>query len=238
MTEKKRTSPWVWVGVGCLVPILLIVMVVVGIGTWGFFQVRDLQETMEDPVRRNAAAATTLGVESLPDGYHAMMALNAPFGIMRTAMITDRAPDEDGDLNRFGEHGFVYFDMPGSESRTGRLRDFVAGEGDEPDFFSDNPIRLNAREFIGRGIIEEGGRTLRWVTYRGEVGGSGQRDYGEGLGAMVMFDCAGTERIRLGIWFGPDPSPDTAVADADFTNTVADPEALQRFVSPFRVCGN
>lgn len=234
---ERKTSPWVWVGVGCLVPILLIVAVIVAIGAWGFFQVRQLQETMENPVARNAAAARTLGTDALPEGYHAMMSISAPFGIMSTAMITDREPDDDGDLNRFGRHGFVYFDTPGMGERSQRLRDYLAGEGDEPEFFSDNPIRLNAREFIARGAIEETGRTLRWVTYRGEVGGSMQRDYDEGLGAMVMFDCQNSDRVRMGIWFGPDPSPETPADQADFTGSVADPDAIQRFVQPFRVCG-
>jgi hypothetical protein len=237
VAERTRISPWVWVGVGCLVPVLLIVAVVVGFGAWGYFQLRELQETMENPVARNEAAARTLGTDALPDGYHAMMSMAAPFGIMSTTMITDREPDADGDLDRFGEHGFVYFDTTGMGQRSQRLRDYVAGEGDEPEFFSQNPIRLNAREVIARGAIEEAGRTLRWVTYRGEVGGGLQRNYDRGLGALVMFDCQNSDRVRMGIWFGPDPSPETPPDETAYTGTVADPGAMQRFVAPFRVCG-
>lgn len=236
MSEAKRTSPWVWVAVGCLVPLLLLIVIVVGIGTWGFFQVRDLQRTMENPVTRNASAAETLGAERLPDGYHGMIALSVPFGIMSTAMITDREPDADGSLRGFGEHGFVYFDTPGSGNRIQRLREFFDGEGDEPEFFSQNPIRVRRRELIARGVVEETGRQLRWATYRGEVGGADDQEFGPRLSAMVMFDCAAEDRVRMGIWFGPDPAPDTPTAEVDPTGTVADPEEIQRFVAPFRVC--
>jgi hypothetical protein len=74
------------------------------------------------------------------------------------------------------------------------------------------------------------------VTYRGEVGGRMQRDYEHGLGALVMIDCQNSDRVRLGNWFGPDPAPDMPPGEADFTGTVADPNAIQRFVAPFRVC--
>jgi len=86
-------------------------------------------------------------------------------------------------------------------------------------------------------VIEETGRNRRWATYRGEMGGMGDQNYGDGLTAMVMFDCAAGDRLRMGIWFGPDPAPDVPVAEADLTGTVADPAAMQRFVSSFRVCG-
>ena len=79
----------------------------------------------------------------------------------------------------------------------------------DPAVLDQTSIRINARELINRGIIEEAGRTLRYVSYRGEVRAGERSDFGEGLNSMVMFDCPGAERVRMGIWFGPDPAPGT-----------------------------
>lgn len=46
----------------------------------------------------------------------------------------------------------------------------------------------------------------------------------------------GAERVRMGIWFGPDPVPDTPVDEADFSGTVADETEIQRFMSGFDLC--
>jgi hypothetical protein len=237
MAEKKRTSPWVYVGVGCLVAVLAIVAVIVAIGAWGFTQVRQMQRTMEDPVTRTAAAVETLGGTALPEGYHAMVALSVPFGVMETTMLTDREPDADGRLRRFGEHGFVYFETMSVRDQAQKMRDFFAGTSDNPDeIFGDTSIRVNDREFIARGTIDAATGTLRWATYRGQVAVQNQRDVAGGLTAMVMFECAGAERLRMGIWFGPDQNPDTPVDQADFTGTVADPAEIQRFMANFNVC--
>jgi hypothetical protein len=237
MAEKKRTSPWVYVGVGCLVAVLAIVAVIVAIGAWGFTQVRQMQRTMEDPVTRTAAAVVTLGATALPEGYHAMVALSVPFGVMETTMLTDREPDADGRLRRFGEHGFVYFVTMSVRDQAQKMRDFFAGTSDNPDeIFGDTSIRVNDREFIARGTIDAATGTLRWATYRGQVAVQNQRDVAGGLTAMVMFECAGAERLRMGIWFGPDQNPDTPVDQADFTGTVADPAEIQRFMANFNVC--
>ncbi len=92
------------------------------------------------------------------------------------------------------------------------------------------------REFVGRGTIEEEVRTLRWVAYRGEIRDRNQGNFGEGLNAMIMVECPAAERVRMGIWFGPDPSPDTPADEADFSGTVADETEIQRFMSGFDVC--
>jgi len=236
MEERKGTSPWVFIGVGCLVSVLLIVAVIVAIGAWGFSQVRQLQRNMEDPVARAEAAAETLGAEELPEGYYAMMALSIPFGLVETAMITDREPDEDGNLRRFGEHGFIYFSTVAMGDQEQEMRDFFAGDSSDADFFDQTSIRVDAREFIARGIFEEDARTLRWLAYRGEVQARDRQEFGEGLNSMVMFECPGSDRMRMGIWFGPDPDPDTPADEADFTGTVADPDEIQRFVGHFDVC--
>jgi hypothetical protein len=128
MAEKKRTSPWVYVGVGCLVAVLAIVAVIVAIGAWGFTQVRQMQRTMEDPVTRTAAAVETLGATALPEGYHAMVALSVPFGVMETTMLTDREPDADGPA-RIPLYRLVHVQLEVTEDRNGEAVPTALREG-------------------------------------------------------------------------------------------------------------
>lgn len=233
--ESKRTSPWVFIGLGCLLAVFLFVAVIIAIFAWGFSQVREMTQTMEDPAARAEAAAAMLGTDELPEGYNAMVSFSVPF-LVDTAMLTDREPDADGSLRRFGEHGFLYFKTLSTGSQEQELRDFFAGEVDDAQMLDQTRIRINSRELIDRGVIEETGRTLRYVSYRGEVRMGDRSDFGEGLNSIVMFECPQAERVRMGIWFGPDPAPDTPADELDATGTVADPQEIERFMSHFDVC--
>lgn len=235
MEEKRSTSPWVFIGVGCLLAVFLVVAVIVAIGAWGFSQVRQLQRTIEDPEARAELAQDMLAADKLPDGYNAMVALSIPF-LMETVIITDAEPDENGRIGRFGESGFIYLKTLSVGDQEQELRDFFEGKTDESQILEQTSIRVDAREFVGRGTIEEDNRTLRWVAYRGEIDNRSRQDFGEALNAMIMVECPGAERVRMGIWFGPDPDPDTPADEADFTGTVADEAEIQRFMSNFDVC--
>jgi hypothetical protein len=232
--ERKGTSPWIYIGVGCLVAVLLVFAVIFAIGWWGFSQVREWQRTLEDPQARTELASEMLAAEQIPPGYHAVMAMSIPF-LMETVVLSDRPPDEDGDIQGFGERGFIYFKTLSVGQQEQELRDFFEGNADDPQVLDQTSIRIDAREMIGRGTIEEAERTLRWVSYRGEIRG-GNADFGEGLNTMVMFECPAAERLRMGIWFGPDPDPDAPLDATQLAGTVADPAEIQRFMGHFDVC--
>ncbi len=235
MEEKRGTSPWIFVGAGCLLAVLLVVAAIVAIGAWGVSQVREMQRTMEDPRARTDSALEMLAADELPEGYNPMIAISIPF-LMETVVLTDAEPDDDGRIERFGERGFIYVKTLSVGEQEQELRDFFAGETNESQILDQTSIRVDAREFVGRGVIEEDSRTLRWVAYRGEIGDRDRGDLGDGLNTMVMFECPGAERVRMGIWFAPDPDPDTPADEADFTATVADESEIRRFMSHFDVC--
>ncbi len=233
--EEKRTSPWVYVGVGCLLAVFGLVAMVVAIGAWGFSQIRELERTMEDPVARTELAIEFLATDELPEGYNAVAAISIPF-LMETVVLSDKEPGEDNQIRGFGERGFIYFKMLSVGEQEQELRDFFEGRTDNSQLLRQSSgFTVDTGELIERGVIEEETRTLRWAAYRGEIDG-GSSELGEGLTTMVMFECPGAERLRMGVWFGPDPSPDMPIGEADFSGSVADPAAIQSFLAPFDVC--
>jgi hypothetical protein len=233
--EERKTSPWVFVGVGCVLAVFLLIFAIGGLAFWGFRQVRQFQETMENPVARTERAQELLAAEQIPAGYHAVVALSIPF-LMETVVLSDRAPDESGQIEGFEERGFIYFKTLAMGEQEQELRDFFAGRTEDSQILDQSSVRVNAEEVVGRGLLEETGRTLHWVSYRGEINARGSRESAEGLSTMVMFECPGAERVRMGIWFGPDPDPEAAPGDADFTGSVADDVEIQRFMRNFDVC--
>ena len=55
---------------------------------------------------------------------------------------------------------------------------------------------------------------------------------------MMLFGCPRRDsRLRVGIWFGPDPDPAKPASETDFTGTNADPEEIRKFAEHFRFCG-
>ncbi len=235
MAEKKGTSPWVFIGVGCLLAVVIFVGVIVAIGAWGFSQVRELTRTLEDPAARTELAEEMLAADELPEGYNAVVALSIPF-LMETVVLTDLEPDEDGRIEGFGERGFIYLKTLSVGEQEQELRDFFEGATDHSEILDQTSIRVDAREFVGRGVVDEAARTLRWVSYRGEIGDRTRNSFGEGLNTMIMIECPGAERVRMGIWFGPDPDPDAAAEEANLSGSVADETAIGQFMSHFDVC--
>ena len=54
----------------------------------------------------------------------------------------------------------------------------------------------------------------------------------------VLYNVAEDSRLRVGIWFGPDPDPSLPVEKINFTGTVADREAILDFMAHFDPCGS
>ena len=85
MGEKR--SGWFYVFVSCGV-LLLGGVIVVGVGA--FMTIR-WAEDLKDPERRTAKAhqvtQKVMGVDTLPEGYHAEVSLRAPFGFGTTSTV-------------------------------------------------------------------------------------------------------------------------------------------------------
>ena len=108
------------------------------------------------------------------------------------------------------------------------------GKSDDPGILQRNHINIHARAVVRRGVIEQSGHSLLYLTQRGEVGLS--EHHGERLHSLILVDCPEDRRLRIGIWFGPDPATATDHASVDYTGTPADPAAIKAFMSHFRLC--
>lgn len=244
MARDGKTQPWVWVAVGCGGAVLLGFLVMGGLGFMGWRWARSFEQQMEDPDAREAKALEVLGAERIPEGYHAMMAMEVPFA-MKMAILTDRPPDlekgggeaggSDADWSEddLGERGLFYFEMPSWGGERGNLEDFLEGRTDDAEFLRRSSIDLQRGEPIARGEVAlPGAERARYVVQRGTIG-----DQGEGLTSTVLVDCAGDERIRLAIWFGPDPQPAAEAVEVDLAGTVGDPARIGEFLGGFSFCG-
>jgi hypothetical protein len=245
MARNGKTSPWVYVALGCLGAAVAAILVVAGLGFAGWRWARGLEEQLEDPEARTAKVLDVLGAERVPDGYHAVIALEIPF-LMKMAMLSDLPPAEDGDSETwaadggFEERGLIYFEMPSWGNERRNLDDFLEGRTDDAEFLRRSSIDLQRGEVVARGELAlPGAERARYVAQRGTIGGLDGEGAG-GLTSTVLVECGGDERIRLAIWFGPDPDPAAAPAALErsgtLAGTVADPETLAAFLGQFRFC--
>ncbi|MHB8874326.1 MAG: hypothetical protein ACYC8T_11620 [Myxococcaceae bacterium] len=231
---QKKTSVWVYLGCGCGTLVLLTVLAVVGGGWYVGSKVKDLAADMKDPVARTARAKAILNAKELPGGYFAAVSLSVPL-VMDMTMLSDRAPDAAGEVKGFDQRGFIYFKLiSGGEDRQ-KMRDYFEGKSDDAGAFKNTTVKMKVKEVVHRGSVDLSGRKLLYVSQRGDTDtGQGRA---KGLQTMVLFDCAGDQKMRMGIWFGEDPSPETPAAEADFTGTVADEGELRSFAGNFDPCG-
>jgi hypothetical protein len=247
--QPKKTSPWVWVGVGCLGAVALAVAFFAALGYFGYRKVKQLETELKDPQARAAKVQKILGTTHLPEGYYAVVGMSVPF-VMDMAMLSDVEPDFNNPQQRqrsgLGQRGFIYIRTLSAGNDKQQLRDYFEGRSDDADVLRRNNIHIDRRgEVLKRGVIDmPEDLKLMYVSQRGEMEMAAAHT--RGITTMMLLDCPRDTRQRFGIWFGPDPgaaagksgAAENEAARVDLTGTPADETAIREFMDHFRVCGS
>jgi hypothetical protein len=234
---KKKTSPWLYVAIGCGGLLLLGGLAVGAIVLLVFNKVDEVKEDMANPVARTEKVKKVVGAQTLPDGYHAFMTLNIPL-VMDTAVLTTDDPSTPGS-DEATDRTFMYIRLKTASSRDVKdLRDYLEGRTDDPSVLTRSNLDMRTDEIVGRGAVElEGGRRLLYLAQRGELrANNSSSDTGPGLNSLVLFECPSKSDVRMGIWTTPDPSPEVPLAQLDLKGTPVDPDAIRAFMSHFNPC--
>jgi hypothetical protein len=232
VNETKGFPPWAWIGCGCLGAVAGILFFTMAAGFWAVRKARDFGKEIADPETREERVLAVLGAEKLPGGYHPVIAFSVPY-LLEVAVLSDRAPDESGKPPELGDHAFFYFSYPTLGQDQEPVRDFFGGRRDNLDQLGPHRIDLVLRERIATGSIARGRNDVLWVAHRGVLHSDDTGDSKDGLLSLFLFDC-GDSRNRFAMWLGPDPDPDTPVAELDRSGTVADPGEIGAFPLPDR----
>lgn len=229
----RKTSPWVYVGIGCGAALLLGLIAVVGVGVFGYRKAKQFEAELKDPAARASKVRAVLGGDP-PPGYHPVMAMSIPF-LMDMAMLADQPPDAQGRTPRM-DKGFIYVKTLSSGGQEDELKRYFEGKTDDAEVLRRSNIHLNAEEVIRRGLVDIPGQTTMYLAQRGDISMNNRATH-SGLTTLVFVDCPQDARQRLGIWFGPDPSPGTPAAEVNWTGSIADEAVMRDFLGHFKLCG-
>lgn len=221
-------------GCGCGALVALILVLIVGLAWFGYRKGEGFRASLRDPERRAAATREVLGYREPPAGYHPMGGFSVPFG-MEMAMLSDREPapgeEVEGPEQAFGRRGFVYLATRSSERQRAELRAYFRGERERAGFYEEIDRRFTGGEVLGRGRLRAGGAEVRYVAERGRM------ELGEEPAptvlARLLVECPEGSRLRAAMWFEPAPAGE----EGGYGGTPADPEAIERFLDHFRLCG-
>jgi hypothetical protein len=176
----------------------------------------------EDP--SPARAREILGVEQLPQGYHASV---KPGWLTLTRRDSFRGGEDDTNIVS-NTTGFFFLRGPRGPQAS-RWSESLREQLNHSDTFTAGPLQVKSGERLGSGRFSLGGASVAYVTRRGDL--TIDRVTYRGVSALLFFECHGAQGSRVGAWFTPAPR-----SGQSLTGTAADEQALRAFLLPFRFC--
>jgi hypothetical protein len=231
----RRTA----LGCGCGVLIGLVLLTFAGMTRMSYRAGDEFRTALLDPEARAEKTREVLPYRDLPAGYHPWGSLSVPV-LLQTAMLGSREPtvqdSQAGDQEpEIGERGFIYVNTRTPFFQAGDAQGALTDqESGGASTLKTANIEVRTSEVLREGTVEVGGRELAYTVHRGTVttGKTGR----PALAAMIRVDCPQDDRLRMGLWFIPDPAPREKPEGAAFAGTPADPEAIRAFAGHFRFC--
>jgi hypothetical protein len=237
--QPKQTSPWVYIGLGCGVAVLIALAGIVGFTYLVYRQGKQMTEGFRDPKIRESKTREVIAYDNLPPGYYAGGAMSIPF-LMDFAVLSDREPKagESPDQGGFNERSFIFMNMRHLRQNREKMERYLRGEAPPPEEspWGRSNVNFNTKEVIRRGELQVGGQKILYQASRGEVNHRQNKE--NGVVTMILPECP-DDRLRFGVWIGPAPagSEGKPANEVDYKGTPADPAALQDFLGHFRLCG-
>ncbi|MBX7112931.1 MAG: hypothetical protein K1X64_01260 [Myxococcaceae bacterium] len=227
VAPQKKTSVWVYVGIGCAGVMLLGCLVFSAITYYAAKKVQGFAKNL-DPAQRDANAAAMLG--SVPPGYYTYVSMDVLFASI--AVFGDKPPLADGGEPDFAR-GFAYYRIfENDECR--RVKDAFRDGGTSDEVFQHCQVGVNPGEVLVRGVIDNGGRK---VLYMGQMGDMRtQQVNSSGMQSVLFFECPQDAKVRVGIWFEKYDGPALTVETIP-AGSVLDKKALEDFLKPLNPCG-
>lgn len=228
MARRSSTSPWIYVGCGCLALVVLVTSLVVGGAYFGYSKIRGYAEDLEDPQRRNERALELLGAQRLPEGYFTLFFISVPW-VLDFVMLTDseaanqrlEAMDRGLEAGLFDGHTFFY------------LRASIVADPADDEYLGvrrrpmdDGRLRIEisdqqfiSRQQLGEGVFVEGRQESRWTSHHGAFLDDSGRTF-DGLFSVVEIFC-GDKALRSAVWFLRDEGSGQLPADDTMAETAS-----------------
>jgi hypothetical protein len=231
---QPKTSPWVYVGCGCAVLVVLAALVALFVVKKVVDESHKMEQGLADPRVREQRTRELLSYRELPAGYYPAGALSLPY-LLDMAFLGDRPPGPGDTHADMQDHGFIFIKMHWGKIPTeaGARRRMLYGGNGKADWQQGSGFRFETREPLGEGELTAGGAHVVYRATRGDVHMKGRTH--RGITSILMLECP-DRRIRVGVWLGPDPAPGEPAAAIDKSGTPADPRAITAFLDHFNLC--
>jgi hypothetical protein len=231
---RGKTSPWVYVGCGCALVVVLCALVFFFIGRKIVETGKNMEQGLKDPAVRERRTKELLGPGELPAGYYPAGVISVPF-VLDMVLLGDHPVPAGSEGMDFTDHSFMFMKiklgkLPDSEEGRQKLMNGTNGKN---AWEQGGNFHVDMTEELGQGNLAAGNANIRYKASRGDMRINNQRH--QGITSTMLVECP-DRRIRFAFWFGPDPSPGQTTASFDKTNTPADPQALTTFLNHFNLC--